>query len=136
MTIDQLGAKFAYNYAYGGSDYGSAATALSATVTVNGTMVSINNASYYVSEIFGYQTGSYGDQYHIVGNYCCSPSQEYSQAEIYGNDPTIPSSVTGPFTFTVGPNDVNYAKYYLANDTQVTEIDAEHPKAHCLISRT
>jgi hypothetical protein len=98
------------NYAYGGSGYGNASPAVSASVTIAGHSASISGA--YASQIFGYNSGGFSEQYHDARDlffngaiYVDNQSQNY----IYNHTATLPASITGTFTYNVGPNDTFYA---------------------------
>jgi hypothetical protein len=91
-------------------------------VTVNGVTISID-PSYY-SQIYGSQNGITGEQYHIVMS-DDGTTHSSSLAYISGNDPSIPSSITGPLILTPLTQYTTFAEYYQSsNDVVSADIQA------------
>ena len=111
-----------YGGASGGSLYGSASPAISASVTINGHSVNIGGDTE--AEILsGYVGGPSGaGQYHIalhVADDGIISAENYSQAYVFNDGHNIPLSITGPFTYNVGPRDYSegHVGIYTYDDT-------------------
>jgi PEP-CTERM motif-containing protein len=102
------------HYVSGGVGLGAPSPAISATLTIGSTTISVPTS--WDAEIYTHdQTAfGFGEQNHVVIDYV-NNAAVYSyrdlQAYVFGSSGTIPFSLDGPFSYTIAAGDSGYLSY-------------------------
>lgn len=102
------------HYISGGTGFGTTSPAISATLTIGSTTISV--PTNYSAEIYTHDQAAigFGEQNHFVSDYV-NNSALYSyrvlQAYVFGSSGSIPFSLDGPFSYTIAAGDSGYLSY-------------------------
>ena len=133
MTFDTSQAYGSYsdgseNNIWGGTGYGGPQFILSASATINGIVYSVASPNYGSLYSDAYPpvpySGVIDDGENDVANVGTSYTSTYVMGDVNSSSPSLPFpySLTTPYSYALGPNDVGINEIAFVNDNFVTDL--------------